>query len=467
MDENGHTAACLLHNARLADHAALLMTVQETNREPPVDRCTRRELLASAVGIASAAAFIEAGAQPVPDLPTSSRELWQWLSTQPVLEPRIAYLDAAHAGPTLRAAMAAEYRAREIQSFNVAWISDIERWIEETTRLAGRYAAFVGCDPDEVMFTRGAGEAVSMVASGLDLSAGDEILTTSQEHPAALSPWLFLARRRGVVIKQLDLPRPLLASEQALGVFAGAVTERTKALLLSHVQYGDGTVLPVRDLCQFARQRNIMTIIDGAQSFGMLDFNLRDLGCDFYAGCFHKWVAGSHGTGMLYVRREMLERLWPSEPRNIETSPPAAFAALAPGQSQVPSALRRLGSHVPYLWPALKGSEAALDLHQRIGRTRIEARIRELAIYARLRAQQIEGVELLTPAAPGLWAGIFTFRIPGRPAREIAARLAKSRIFVRAVDLPGAPEGALRLSLHIFNSHDDIEQLMRGLGRQG
>jgi selenocysteine lyase/cysteine desulfurase len=221
----------------------------------------------------------------------------------------------------------------------------------------------------------------------------------------------------------------------------------------------------VRDLCQFARQRNIITVVDGAQALGMLDFNVRDLDCDFYAGCFHKWIAGSHGTGMLYVRREMLERLWPTEPRTFEASPDIVFPAAAPGQSNVPSALRRLGNQVPYLWPALKGSEAALELHERVGRTRIEARIRELAIYARLRAQQIEGVELLTPARPGLWAGILTFRIPGRSANETAARLAKARIFVRAVDLPEQPEGALRLSLHIFNSHDDIEKVMQGLGR--
>lgn len=406
-----------------------------------------------------------AAAQPVPELPLSSRELWQWLATQPVLEPRVSYLDSAHTGATVRAAMAAEYRAREIQSFNVAWTSETERWVEETARIAARYASFLGCDADEIAFTRGAGEAASMVANGLDLSEGDEIVTTTQEHPAALSPWLFQARRRGVVVKQVDLPRPLSEPEQALGLFAGAVTERTRVLMFSHVQYADGAVLPVRELCQFARQRNLVTLIDGAQALGMLDFNLRDLDCDFYAGCFHKWIAGSHGTGLLYVRREMLERLWPTEPRNIETSPPVAFPAASPGQSVSPSALRRLGNHLPSLWPALKGTEAALDLHQRVGRSRIEARIRELAIYARLRAQQFAGVELLTPARPGSWGGILTFRIPGLAAKGAALRLAKSRIFVRAIDLPDQPDGALRLSLHVFNSHDDVEKAMQALSR--
>jgi selenocysteine lyase/cysteine desulfurase len=275
---------------------------------------------------------------------------------------------------------------------------------------------------------------------------------------------LIQARRRGIVVKQIDLPQPLTGPEQALGLFAGAVTDRTRALVFSHVQYGDGATLPVRELCQFARQRNLLSIVDGAQAFGMLDFNLRDLDCDFYATCFHKWLGGSQGSGMLYIRREMLERVWPAQPRHFDSSPAQSWPAAAAGQQDVPAALRHFGNTVPYLWPALKGGEAALDLQQRIGRTRIEARVRELAIYARLRLQQAKGVQLITPARPGLWAGILTFSVAGRPALDVAAQLAKGRrVFVRAIETPVAPQGALRLSMHLFNSHDDVDRLVQGL----
>jgi isopenicillin-N epimerase len=426
---------------------------------------TRRDLLAAGAGIAAASVVQPISAQtvaPVPHMPTSSRELWLWVRTQPMLDTQLSYLDAANGGPTLRAAMAAEYRAREVQSIGLA--NATARWTEETKRLATRFAAFLGCEPDEVQFTRGAGEALGLAIAGLDLAPGDEIITTTREHPAALSPWLVQARRRDVVVKQIELPTPLTGPEQPLGLFAGAVTERTKAIAFSHVQYDDGALLPVKELSAFARQKGILSIVDGAQALGMVEFALRDLGCDLYATCCHKWLSGSHGTGVLYVRREVLDRLWPIEPRGLDSVPPVFTPTDAEGNADVPAALHKLGNIVPYSWPALRGVEAAMEFQQQVGRSKIEARIRELAIYARLRLQQLSGIELLTPARPGLWAGILTFRMPRKTAAEIAAAMERThRVHVRAIRWPNSAEGALRLSLHVFNTHDDVEKLVQGL----
>lgn len=426
---------------------------------------TRRELITATASLASVSAASLAAAQNGV-IPSSSRELWQWVKTQPVLDQQITYLDTATSGPTLRAAMAAEYRAREAQSLALATTTAEGHWATESARLATRFATFLGCDADELMFTRGAGEGLSTAAFGLDLNAGDEVLIGSREHPAALSPWLILARRRGIVVKQVELPAPLTGPEQALGLFAGAVSERTKVLAFSHVQYADGVLMPVADLCQFARQRNIITVVDGAQAVGMLDFQLRDLGCDFYAACFHKWLGGSHGTGALYVRREMLDRVWPVEPDGLDASPPVLTPTQSLGHAHVPATLHKLGNIVPHLWPALRGSESALELQQQIGRSKIEARVRELAIYARLRVQQLANAEILTPARPGLWAGILTLRSARHSGQDLATSLANgNRVFVRGIEWPGSEQGALRLSVHIFNTHDEIEKLLLGLNR--
>ncbi|HKS55590.1 MAG TPA: aminotransferase class V-fold PLP-dependent enzyme, partial [Steroidobacteraceae bacterium] len=425
---------------------------------------TRRELLAASAGLAAATALPAADAQvaPVPNMPTSSRELWQWVRTQPMLDTQVAYLDVASSGPTLRAAMASEYRAREAQSLGLA--NAATRWTEETNRLATRFAAFLGCDADELLFTRGAGEALGLAIAGLDLAPGDEIITTTREHPAALSPWLVQARRREIVVKQIELPAPLTGPEQPLGLFAGAVTERTKVIAFSHVQHDDGAVLPVKELSAFARQKGILSIVDGAQALGMLEFSMHDLGCDLYATCGHKWLSGSHGTGALYVRREVLDELWPVEPRGLDSVPPVFTPTDADGNADVPAALHKLGNIVPYAWPALRGAEAALEFQQTVGRSKIEARIRELAIYARLRLQQVAGIEMLTPARPGLWAGILTFRAPGKQAIDLASAIERShRAHVRVVRLPNDAGGALRLSPHIFSTHDDIEKLVQGL----
>lgn len=425
---------------------------------------TRRELLAASAGLAAATALPSADAQvvPVPNMPTSSRELWQWVRTQPMLDTQVAYLDVASGGPTLRAAMASEYRAREAQSLGLA--SADTRWTEETKRLAARFAAFLGCDADEVLFTRGAGEALGLAIAGLDLAPGDEIITTTREHPAALSPWLVQARRREIVVKQIELPTPLQGPEQPLGLFAGAVTERTRVIAFSHVQHDDGAVLPVKELSAFARQKGILSIIDGAQALGMVELSLHELGCDLYATCCHKWLSGSHGTGALYVRREVLDKLWPIEARGLDSVPPVFTPTDADGNSDVPAALHKLGNIVPYAWPALRGVEAALEFQQTVGRSKIEARIRELAIYARLRLQQVTGIEMLTPARPGLWAGILTFRAPGKQAIDLAAAIERThRAHARVVRLANDAGGALRLSPHIFSTHDDIEKFVQGL----
>lgn len=430
-------------------------------------RLTRRDLIASSLATSVAAGALSssqsAQAQPAGSMPAITKELWQWFRTQPVLDLQRTYLDVASAGPTLRAAMATEYRVRDSQSLNIAAMAD-GQWSTESTRLATAFAAFVGCDADEVLFTRGSGEALAIVAAGLDLNPGDEVLTTNREHPAALSPWLLLARRRGIVVKQIELPAPMTGPEQALGLFAGAVTDRTKVLAFSHVQYADGTVLPVQELCQFARQRNLISVVDGAQALGMLDFSLRDFGCDFYGTSFHKWLGGSNGSGMLYVRREMLDRIWPSQPRGIDSSPPVITPTQSQGHVGVPAALHKLGNIVPMAWAPLRGAEIALEFHQQVLRNRIEARIRELAIYARLRLQQLPGVDLLTPNRPGLWGGILSFHVPGRLASDIALGLVKGhRVFVRDMQWPGKTEGAVRVSVHAFNTHDEVDKMFMGL----
>jgi selenocysteine lyase/cysteine desulfurase len=191
---------------------------------------------------------------------------------------------------------------------------------------------------------------------------------------------------------------------------------------------------------------------------------LRDLGCDFYGTSFHKWLGGSNGTGMLYVRRDMLDRVWPLQARGIDASPPVITPTQSSGHVGVPAALHKLGNIVPLAWAPLRGAEVALELHQQVLRTRIEARIRELSIYARLRLQQLPGVYVLTPARPGLWAGIVTFHVPNKLAADIALGLVRGhRVFARAMQWPGKSEGAVRVSLHAFNTHDEVDKLFNGL----
>jgi selenocysteine lyase/cysteine desulfurase len=184
------------------------------------------------------------------------------------------------------------------------------------------------------------------------------------------------------------------------------------------------------------------------------------LGCDLYAGNFHKWMCGSPGTGFLYVRPEMLERLEPLEPHRVADTGTGALAS-----EDLPAAMSRLSAVLPYAWPAWNGTAAAIDFHTAVRRDRIEARIRELLLYTRLRLANLKDIELLTPNAPGTWGGIFAFRSPRVDATELARRLRSQSRIVAAPVAWGIGQSAVRAAFHVFNTHDELERLALALQR--
>ena len=434
---------------------------------------SRREVLTT-FGAAASAASLWPGTAPAATaaLPLSSRELWEWVRAQPLLQTGIAYLDTASTGPALRTALVAEYRNREAINLNYGEYSRARLSPAAVTQFAERVADFAGTRADEVALTTGATESLNLVANGLSLEPGDEIITTTHEHAAHLHAWLLQARRRGLVVKQVAMPAPLGDPVQILEAFTAAITPRTRVLAMSHVLYSDGTVLPVRELCELARSRDIVSVVDGAQAFGMLDFAIRDLGCDFYAASLAKWLNGGLGTGLLYIRSERLDQLWP-----LAADGPAgwneggSFGLADPADAELrsgwPASLRKFGTNYRSFLPLLQGLNVAFDLQERIGRARIEARVRELALYAQSKLQEIRGVTIVTPLHPSLWAGIQSFTLRGRALKPLAAALAeKESTVVRHVAHSSIGFEALRVSAHIYNSHDDVDRLAFGLKQQ-
>src|SRR6266496_3835013 len=163
-------------------------------------------------------------------------------------------------------------------------------------------AAFVGCKRDEIALVRNATEANSYIANGLDLKAGDEVLITDQEHPGGEQPWNLRAKRYGIVVKKITLPKPVPNAAAGLNLFNDAITPRTRVLFFSHITTATGVVLPAKELCRLARTKGILSAVDGAHVIGMMKLNLRELGCDMYSSSPHKWLQAPKGTGFLYVR---------------------------------------------------------------------------------------------------------------------------------------------------------------------
>jgi selenocysteine lyase/cysteine desulfurase len=171
-------------------------------------------------------------------------------------------------------------------------------------------AAFVGCNRDEIALVRNATEGNSYIANGIDMKTGDEVLMTDQEHPGGEQPWQLRAKRYGIVVRKVTLPKPVKEPAQVLNLFQDAITPRTRVMFFSHITTVTGVVLPARELCGLARSKGILSAVDGAHVPGMMELNLHQLGCDLYSASPHKWLQAPKGTGFLYVRDEVIDRVW-------------------------------------------------------------------------------------------------------------------------------------------------------------
>ncbi|MXW19146.1 MAG: aminotransferase class V-fold PLP-dependent enzyme, partial [Gemmatimonadetes bacterium] len=232
---------------------------------------------------------------------------WADIRARFILEPGTAYMNNASLGmppAAVAAAVGAGYEALSREPLHGK--HDLGEVI--ATRVVPGLAAFFGADPEELILTRNASEALHMGAVGVDLQPGDEVLITSQEHPAGRRPWEYRAARHGVTVNTVFIPSPFESEDQVTELVEAALTPSTRVIAFCHVTRG-GHLYPVRALCAMASERGIVSHVDGAQAVGMFPVDLHDLGCDTYSASLHKWMLGPMGAGFLYVRAGARDRV--------------------------------------------------------------------------------------------------------------------------------------------------------------
>ena len=303
-------------------------------------------------------------------------------------------------------------------------------------------AAFVGCRRDEIALVRNATEANSYIANGIDMKPGDEVLMTDQEHPGGEQPWQLRAKRYGIVVKKVALPKPVQNSAQVLNLFSDAITPRTRVMFFSHITTVTGVVLPTRELCALARSKGILSAVDGAHVTGMMRLNVHDLGCDMYSSSPHKWLQAPKGSGFLYVRDEVIDRVWNTIATEGWDEPKLRAERF-----------QRIGSsNVPALW----GLRAALDLANTIGMDRIERRHRQLADY--MLAEMVKrGAESWTSPDPALRCAIVTVNVPPIQRMDLENWMWKTH----KIRLRGGEPSKLRLSTPYYLQKKDIDHFLQ------
>ena len=241
-------------------------------------------------------------------------------------------------------------------------------------------AELFGCDREEIAITRNASESLETLLLGINLKSGDEILTTTQDYGRMLTTVRQREQREGISLKLIKIPIPPQNLSEIAAAFERAVTSRTRLIQIAHQVNITGQITPVKAVCDMARARGIETIVDGAHSFAQFDFKQKDLGCDYFGTSLHKWLYAPKGTGMLYVKRDKIEHIWP------------LFAAEKKQAADIRK-FEEIGTHSAA--PKLAIGEALL-FHNGIGGKRKEARLRYLSRYWMNRLKDIPKVRFNT-----------------------------------------------------------------------
>src|SRR5260370_30296648 len=323
-----------------------------------------------------------------------------------------------------------------------------DEWIAGCGPMAeirGKTARLLHAGITEIALTENVTAAMSYVAAGLDLESGSEILISDQEHPGGQSPWLNAAKRHGGSVQTVHIPKPAESASEVMDVFRNALNARTRVLAISHVITGSGAILPVKEMCAEARARGIFTVIDGAQAVGHIPVDLREIGCDAYVGCFHKWLLAPAGNGFLYLRDDRAGAVWStlaSSHWNDHQDNGYRFTQRGTGSLSL-----------------LMGVDAALDFHNQIGPIRIHERVKFLGDYLRDGLRKIPGTRIYTPSSAAMCAGITVYGVDGATAQRLQDDMwAHARLRPRASAAIGVPHCP-----HIFNSPKESNQPPRAV----
>lgn len=299
---------------------------------------------------------------------------------------------------------------------------------------------FLGAWPGSIAILRNTTEAMSIVANGLELGVGDEVLATTHEHVGGRSAWELLAKRRGVMLKLFAPPLDPGDEGELLAAWQREVTPRTKVMMISQVLFTTGMIQPVAALVRWARARGIVTVLDAAHPPGMLVNDLQALDADFYCTSTHKWLLAPKGTGLLVVRPDRIATTWP-------------LVASGDWNSPVIARFEHVGTSNDSLTAGLR---AAVAFQNGIGRAAIEQRARGLATRLHEALSDIPRVRIVSPRRAAFRTAMVSFRLDGLPADRLQAYLGRERIRTRRIAEYGYEY--LRLSTHIYVLPRDLDR---------
>ena len=313
--------------------------------------------------------------------------------------------------------------------------------------LRQKLAALAGVQPGEIAIDRNSTEALNTIIYGLPLQAGDEVIGTKQDYPHMISAWRQRAERDGIVYKQISFDFPIEDDDAIVRAYEQAITPKTRLIHVTHMINWVGQTMPVAKIADMAHARNIEVLCDGAHSFGLIDFKIPDLRCDYFGTSLHKFLSAPIGTGMLWIKADRIARVWP------------LTCAADPHSADI----RKFEDLGTRSFPLEQGIGEAINFHEGIGSRRKQERIFYLKNYWSTRVQPIPKVKLHTSLRPEYSCAIGGVSIDGMTPAQVAGGLFE-KYKIHTVGIVWENISCVRVTPHVYTRTADLDLLVQAIG---
>lgn len=307
-------------------------------------------------------------------------------------------------------------------------------------------ARMAGASAEEIAIVRNTTEALETVIFGLNLKKGDEVVLTKQDYPNMINAWKQRERRDGIILKWINLPQPIEDDEAIVEAYRDQFTNRTKIIEIMHMINWNGQILPAKKLADAAHNEGIEVLVDGAHTFAHLDFQIPDLDCDYYGTSLHKWLCAPFGTGMLYVKKDKISKIWPlTAPSEPESDDIRKFEAMGTRS-----------------FPAELAIGTAINFHAMIGAERKEARLRYLKNYWMDALSDVKGIRFFTSMKPEFACGLGNFGIQGMETAEIQKKLL-DQYKIYTVAMIRENINGIRVTPNVYVTTGDLDKFIKAV----
>jgi len=313
--------------------------------------------------------------------------------------------------------------------------------------LRAKLAHLAGTSPEEIAINRNATEGLHTVIFGLPLKSGDEVVGCKYDYGHVMQAYRQRQERDGIVYKQVSFEFPVEDVDLIVKTYEQAMTPKTKLVHITHVMNGMGQIMPVRQIADMAHAHGAEVLVDGAHSFGLLDFKISDLHCDYFGTSLHKFLCAPIGTGMLWVKREKIEQIWPLLGLDKPHSPD----------------IRKFEALGTRSFPLEQGIGEAINFHEAIGVRRKQERLFYLKTYWSTRVKDIKGVKLHTSSKPEFSCAIGTISVEGyTPAELLDVLFKRYKIHSKAENLDGLQ--CHRITPNVYTTIEDLDRFVNAIG---